>query len=540
MRKHIASHIPLVLSLLAAPSADLLAEAPAFQTSDRCIACHNGLTTQTGEDISIGFDWRASMMANSARDPYWQAAVRRETIDHAGSSGAIQDECATCHMTMARFQAHSAGRPGQVFSHLPIQDGFSNAGLAGDGVSCTVCHQIQDGNFGERESFVGGFLIDDGPADNKRLIFGQYNVDAGRQAVMRSSTGGFEPTEGRHVEESELCATCHTLYTHTLGPNGDVIGELPEQAPYLEWRHSSYRESRSCQSCHMPAVAGETAITKVLGQPRDGFLRHVFRGGNFFLPKMLNRYRNELGVSALPQELEAMSARSAEHLQLRSARITLESVELGGGRVEADLSIQNLAGHKLPTAYPSRRVWLHVVLRDREGEVVFESGAAEPNGRIEGNDNDRDPNLYEPHHAEIRQAEQVQIYEAIMVDRNGQPTTGLLSAVRFKKDNRLLPAGFAKETADSDIAAQGAAAEDANFQGGRDQVRYSIPVGSSPGPFQIEANLWYQPISYRWARNLDSYDSSETRRFSRYYGAMAPASRLLLTTQAAAGIGAPR
>ena len=31
----------------------------------------------TGEDISIGFAWRASMMANSSRDPYWQAGVRR-------------------------------------------------------------------------------------------------------------------------------------------------------------------------------------------------------------------------------------------------------------------------------------------------------------------------------------------------------------------------------------------------------------------------------------------------------------------------------
>src|SRR5215472_15594504 len=51
-----------------------------FQTSDRCQACHNGLTTPTGEDISIGVSWRSSIMANSGRDPYWMASVRRETI----------------------------------------------------------------------------------------------------------------------------------------------------------------------------------------------------------------------------------------------------------------------------------------------------------------------------------------------------------------------------------------------------------------------------------------------------------------------------
>ena len=47
-----------------------------FETSDRCVACHNGMTTPTGEDISIGVDWRTSIMANAGRDPYWMAAVR--------------------------------------------------------------------------------------------------------------------------------------------------------------------------------------------------------------------------------------------------------------------------------------------------------------------------------------------------------------------------------------------------------------------------------------------------------------------------------
>src|SRR5215469_17751795 len=58
---------------------------PEFHTSDRCQACHNGLTTRSGEDISIGFDWRSSLMANSARDPYWQASVRREDMEHPES-----------------------------------------------------------------------------------------------------------------------------------------------------------------------------------------------------------------------------------------------------------------------------------------------------------------------------------------------------------------------------------------------------------------------------------------------------------------------
>src|SRR3982074_3644094 len=61
---------------------------PRFQTSDRCMACHNGLTTPSGEDISIGFDWRSSMMANSSRDPYWQGPARRGRLGYSRRQGA--------------------------------------------------------------------------------------------------------------------------------------------------------------------------------------------------------------------------------------------------------------------------------------------------------------------------------------------------------------------------------------------------------------------------------------------------------------------
>lgn len=59
-------------------------------------------------------------MANSSRDPYWQAAVRREMMDHPGAASEIEDECAKCHMPMARSQAMAMGGPGKVFAHLPI------------------------------------------------------------------------------------------------------------------------------------------------------------------------------------------------------------------------------------------------------------------------------------------------------------------------------------------------------------------------------------------------------------------------------------
>ena len=89
-----------------------------FQTSDRCVACHNGLSTPTGEDISIGVNWRTSMMANSGRDPYWISGVRRESIDHPTAASAIQDECTICHMPMMRYESKLTGREGRSLCAL--------------------------------------------------------------------------------------------------------------------------------------------------------------------------------------------------------------------------------------------------------------------------------------------------------------------------------------------------------------------------------------------------------------------------------------
>ena len=505
-----------------------------FQTSDRCIACHNMLSTSQGENISIGFAWRASMMANSARDPYWQAGVRRETIDHPQARTAIEDECSKCHMPMARYQARFEGREGEVFSHLSVGSDDRMDLYAQDGVSCSLCHQITKDKLGTRESLVGGFVVDTTRSAGEREEFGPFKIENGETRIMRSSSGGYRPTEGQHIRRSELCATCHTVITDALGPDGQKIGSLPEQMPFQEWLASDYRDKQSCQNCHMPVVQEPVRITNTLGKFREGMSRHTFVGSNFFVLRMLNKYRADLGVVALPDELEAAATRTVAHLRSSTAQISIARIDTVGDRLQADISLQNLTGHKFPTAYPSRRAWLHVTARDRNNRVVFESGALNPNGSIQGNDNDADPGRFEPHYGEIASEDEVQIYEAIMVGANNMPTTGLLSAVRFIKDNRLLPNGFNKNSVDQDITPQGDAMNDNDFGAGGDRIRYSIPVGSAQGPFQVEAELWFQPISYRWASNLKPYAAMEPQRFTGYYETMSSGSGVMLARAVAA------
>jgi hypothetical protein len=105
--------------------------------------------------------------------------------------------------------------------------------------------------------------------------------------------------------------------------------------------------------------------------------------------------------------------------------------------------------------------------------------------------------------------------------------------VRYVKDNRLLPRGFDKRNAESDVAVVGEAASDADFTGAGDRVRYSVSLDGAQDPLEVNAELWYQPISYRWANNLRRYDAPEPRRFTSYFDSMASGSAVLVVSASA-------
>ncbi len=217
-------------------------------------------------------------------------------------------------------------------------------------------------------------------------------------------------------------------------------------------------------------------------------------------------------------------------MQTATATVSVTGARVAGGMLDLDVAVRNLTGHKFPTGYPARRAWLHVVVRDRDGRAVFESGAVTASGAIEGNDNDIDAAKYEPHHDDIRSAADVQVYESMMVDAAGTVTTGLLKGTRFVKDNRLLPRGFDKSTATADIAVRGEAFADRDFTADGDRVRYHVDVGGATGPLQATVELRYQPIAFRWAQNLKPYDADEPRRFVSYFDAMSSQSSIVVST----------
>jgi hypothetical protein len=419
-------------------------------------------------------------------------------------------------MPMARTTAASMGASGVMFG----EDGFLNPEndlypLAMDGVSCSVCHQIREEGLGTEATFGGGFSIDTELRSPDRVIFGPFKTEDGLASIMQSSSG-YRPIQGLQLSRSALCASCHTLYTSYVDASGKIAGEFPEQVPFFEWYYSSYRNTRTCQDCHMPEADGGAKISSFSRTLRSPFAVHSFVGGNAYMLGVLDEFGDELGVTASSENFEAAIERALNQLQNISATVEFEDVRLSGTRIIADVVVRNLAGHKLPTGFPSRRAWLHFTVLDGSGQTIFESGGFNEDGSIVGNDNDVDSTLWEQHYLVIVGPNQVQIYEAILRDTEGDITTALLHTAGYRKDNRLLPDGFEKKSPYEDIAVRGGAMEDDDFQGGGDGIQYAVDIGSAAGPLTVKVELLYQAISYRWSENLRDKEADEIQRFLRY------------------------
>ena len=526
---------PLAAILMAVPMAAQF-ESERFVSAAICSDCHSrlyepgaepdweGLTMVHQGEPAAAIDersiapfalWSASMMAHAAVDPYWQAKVRYETATTPEAAGVIENACLSCHAPMQQYEARSKG--GLRF------DSLNEAGR--QGVSCTVCHQIDPANLGTAESFTAGFKIND-----KKEIYGPQEWPFYMPMQMHT---GRSPTYSKHILDSALCGTCHTVITPTLDAAGKETGEFLEQATYLEWAASSYPNSeKTCQSCHMPQLEDENGMPArqyiahtphggYFGpiRPREPFGQHTFGGANV---QMLN-----VLADLLPGKHTILRNAATRAKQALDEGLTLRlDAKREGGEVEAAVRVVNSAGHKYPSGFPSRRLWLHLTAFDREGEVRFESGAWNlATGEILALEGRKD--AVEPHRDRITSPEQTQIYEVEMADPEGGHTVSLMRAGRTLKDNRLLPLGFRDgegmpEGLEGFTLAPVGVGRDANFRPGVDTVTYRFTVDAAAGPWTIEVQALYQNVK---PAHADVFDSRRTGEEAAFLNAFTPERR---------------
>lgn len=472
-----------------------------FSGSGACGVCHNELSDDNGKDVSIGSAWETSTMANSARDPYWRAKTAATVKNHPALTHEIDDTCTRCHAPMANEAAKKDGAELKM-----ISEGFDTSNPyydhALDGVSCTLCHQIEDtGSLGTEQANSGNFSIATYDAADKenRPAYGQYADPVGAYMIANAE---YSPVYGAHMSESAVCGTCHDLKTHKLDENGEVIPDVienrfQEQQTFSEWQNSDYRDGGSlaatCQACHMPKVETSVALASSgTDLRRQNFSEHTFLGANTVMLDMFQNFKEELGIQAegFPEAI----ARNREFLKT-AADISIVGTRNEEDHIVATLKVENHTGHKLPSGYPSRRVFVHLAVTDATGAVIFESGKMNADGSIVGVDGDRNYNYYEPHYNGIESENQVLVYEAIMGDIRGDVTHSLVEGVRYLKDNRLTPKGFDKTFVANDVGVVGGATQDNNFNAGLDFFEFKITLPES-GNYFIIAELVYQPLAY--------------------------------------------
>jgi hypothetical protein len=480
-----------------------------------CDRCHtagaSAMRDRRGRDVSPVTEVRVSMMGLAARDPYYLAALARETAANPAAKPAIEALCLRCHAPVGATEARGA------LTLAALETGVWDAAALGrEGVGCAGCHALDPDGLGEERTLSRPVLRED------RISFGSLEAPVREAMLAMAKT---RPERGAHISESRLCASCHTVIVRRLDERGAPVGdEIAEQTTYLEWRNSAFQDetapagprAMTCQGCHMPSTDDElgkgapiaTAFsTRPTDAPvRERYRRHALRGGNAYLLDRLAANAAWLNAGVDAAQLAGAAAATREFLQ-RAARL-----ELAGGREALAVTVINETGHKLPTGYPTRRMWLHLVALDERGAAVLESGRFDPRtgALVDGAGRRLDgPGAILPHTSSIASPDQPIIWEAVPIDPRGKRTHLLLGTAGLAKDNRILPAGWRADHPDARRARPIGVDADPDFAPGRDTVTFRLPASTRT----VRVELLYQPIPPETIESYEPRDNPEAARF---------------------------
>lgn len=533
-----------------------------------------------GYNVSPYGEWRWSPMGLAGRDPIFYSQMDSElafakTLP-TDPTTMIVNTCLSCHGVMGARQLDIDQPADQTFSlsYVTLADRsdphFKYGSLARDGISCESCHHMVRDTYPPGEaplsyflenSITGHFLV--GRADRE---YGQFEDHTLATWPMKNGLG-ITPNHNSYLSTSRMCGSCHTIRLPVMdSPVPDTFSI--EQATYLEWLNSQYQNefgalnpnARTCQDCHMPvgihnkdfnisqlqepiaiiedstypATTGRVPDDQIYVRKREtGFARHTFLGLNAFLLEMFQQFNDILGVrtgdymstsnSGLPNAIVNYS----QQAQSQTAKIDV-SAKSFGQTIDAEVTVTNLTGHRLPTGVGFRRAFIEFLVTENNNgqeKIVWSSGRTndlgiivDGNGRIlpseffttvnEANGNSHQ--AYQPHHEEIASRDQVQIYEELVQDSEGHFTTSFVRRDKILKDNRLLPQGWTETGPDPSLSGQfleatypeGRARSDPDYRdgSGTDRVIYhvALPNGVDPSRCTVKATLYYQstPPSY--------------------------------------------
>ncbi len=502
---------------------------PILDPTLECAGCHGNYSANAIEPYDT---WAGSMMANATRDPIFWAALDVANHDVPG----VGEYCLRCHAPKAWLE----GRASAALPEVGDADGCALEGAldAADpeddfsGLACHLCHRMmvnENPPAGEEPFYTENaqFWIDDQddcPPD-------WYGFGPCRHGPYDYPQPGPEPphpwAQSPYHTASDLCGNCHnvtspvkTLIDET-GANTGI--PYPIERTFKEWSQSDYATPEgsvpltTCQNCHMPDAAGVQYGCVFQNVPHtDDLPVHDFVGGNTWIPRILrDHYTGEGHLGTERHEaLTATIGLAEDQLENRSATLELAAPPAvgPGGTLILDVEVTNLSGHRLPTGYTEgRRMWLHLLVRDATGEVVFESGA------------------YDGATAVLTRDPQAKVYESVRgiwndALRQCEHADGL--GVEFfhfvlndciVSDNRIPPLGFLGATDPETRPVAYSYPETAPGSGvlvNWDTTRYEVPLPDASdlvSPLVVTATLRYQTASKEYIEFL--HDQAVTHDF---------------------------
>lgn len=494
-----------------------IADGEYFLPSSSCRGCHGYDSAHTasvdeaGNDVNLVDRWESSMMALSAKDPFWKAKVRQEIMINPGHASELQNKCLDCHAPLGSFTFKYHNQPYYGLSDLDTSE------LGKDGVSCGACHAIGYLGLG-----TGNFYSGNIPYDTSiRVEYGPFTSPyVGPMQLYEGFTPEFSP----HMDQARLCSSCHTLITQTADLSGAFTGGyFVEQATYHEFVNSSFPANNiKCQTCHMPQVQDAIILSSSTAglTPRSPFNQHTFQGANHFMLNLIKNNRDSLGVDVPADKFDSTIVATTMLLRQKSVDLNIILDSVTADTAYYRVKIKNKAGHKFPSGYPSRRAVLQMVITDGVNDTVFRSGMFNSQQRVIG----ENP-AFEPHHALISQSDVPQIYEMAPGDVNNNFTSILERADVILKDNRIPPAGFTTSSPVYDttlVSADALADDDFNKTGmtegsGMDYVAVHAPITGATGNLKIRAKIYYQAVPPKWVDQLFAMSAPEINKFEAMY-----------------------
>jgi len=505
-----------------------------IETSLSCTYCHSGY----GDQVAPYDTWATSLMAQSARDPVWHAAVSIANQD-ANIGG---ETCIRCHAPAGWLGGRSGnGNPGDLM------------GEDLDGINCNFCHRVVNPELGPDSAvaYPGDPADPDVPIISALVAQGLVPQGAGnaRYVVDPSSSrrGPFDdvPANLHGVEarlitspyhrQSEFCGTCHDvsnpIYSknaksgeyqlNALGaahPTQSPMDMFPEQRTYSEWLNSSYVNGvqyadhrfggndadgvvSSCQDCHMPKVIAGGCRFYEFGPPffeRTDMPQHSFAGANTWVVQAI---RNGL----LPDDADSLGLSQPAIDQATARTITMlqnaSDMTLAQQGSSVKVRVTNESGHKLPTGYPEgRRMWLNVKFTNAKGRVVAEHGAYDSATAVL---NSVDTKVYE-----AKQGISPAI--AKLTGLAAGPGFHLALANKVFKDNRIPPRGFTNAA----FNAIGSGAVGYAYADGQhwDDTLFAIPAGA----VSATVTLFYQTTTKEYIEFLRDANVTDGNGLAAY------------------------